>query len=123
MPRVGKGMEQTVSRNHGTFDTDFTGRGGYVSTGDRRSGNVRLVESAGINGSGNQIVCSGDGMDVSCHVQVKLVHRNHLRVGKRVNTVLSKRVPHPNLRLSDHATLRDWLRYPPERSHRRRHRP
>lgn len=40
----------------------------------------RFVEAASIDGGGDQVVGSGDGVDVSGQMQIELVHRNDLRV-------------------------------------------
>ena len=43
-----------------------------------------FMEHAHIQGSRQEVVGCGDGMDVACHVQVELLHGHHLKATKGV---------------------------------------
>src|SRR5689334_3463597 len=39
-----------------------------------------LMEDAGLDSSGKQVICRGDGVDVACKMKIELIHGNDLAV-------------------------------------------
>mmetsp|Transcript_14930 Transcript_14930/g.38363 ORF Transcript_14930/g.38363 Transcript_14930/m.38363 type:complete len:613 (+) Transcript_14930:23-1861(+) len=62
--------------------------GGAQAAEERRVRLAVLMEHAGVDGRGEQVVGGGDGMDVAREVQVHLLHGDHLAVAPAGSTAL-----------------------------------